>query len=311
MKCLRKAPSERYASMKEVLKDIVKALLAFPSLNFNDVILETTSMQSTKPITTPHGEMVPTLQTPSVGIRSVRVRRIPPLVSILMIALLAVLAGFLILRRHPGSYEMEGPGSKVIDPRSIEVSDELPPMEIPPPPPVRVDQETVPSKSKPHRGKTPGGATPGHEPAQAAHGTLSVTCNTGAKILVDGAPKGRFPPKITLSLSPGQHTVTWKAEGDSYQERVTVRPREMTPAHHSFARAVFGRINIRTPIGSPWGVVYIDGKRQGTTPLNGLKLPVGSHRIEVRREGFKTQVRTVQIVKGQILDWPVKLYPVQ
>jgi hypothetical protein len=48
------------------------------------------------------------------------------------------------------------------------------------------------------------------------------------------------------------------------------------PAAADKPRAKFGTINIQS---TPWAHVYVGGKLRGTTPLAGLRLPVGQHKI--------------------------------
>lgn len=47
---------------------------------------------------------------------------------------------------------------------------------------------------------------------------------------------------------------------------------------------------------TPWGEVFVDGKRVGVSPpLNELKLPVGKHIIEIRNPGFPAYSQTLDI----------------
>lgn len=47
---------------------------------------------------------------------------------------------------------------------------------------------------------------------------------------------------------------------------------------------------------TPWGEVFVDGKREGVSPpLNELKLPVGKHIIEIRNPGFPAYSQTLVI----------------
>jgi serine/threonine-protein kinase len=51
----------------------------------------------------------------------------------------------------------------------------------------------------------------------------------------------------------------------------------------------------------PFGQVFIDGALVGDTPIFDHELPAGPHVIEVRKEGYVTQVDSVTIVVGQTL----------
>lgn len=52
--------------------------------------------------------------------------------------------------------------------------------------------------------------------------------------------------------------------------------------------------------GSPEGAaVYVDGERVGATPLRGLKLPAGRHRISIQHGDFEAVAQTVDIRPGE------------
>lgn len=50
---------------------------------------------------------------------------------------------------------------------------------------------------------------------------------------------------------------------------------------------------------TPWAVLSIDGTVVGNTPLIGLTLPPGFHRIQLSRDGFQPYNSTVQLSAGQ------------
>jgi len=53
---------------------------------------------------------------------------------------------------------------------------------------------------------------------------------------------------------------------------------------------------------SPWGEVFVDGERVGITPpLNKLQLEAGTHRVEIRNQGFAPYRETVRLKSGQSL----------
>jgi hypothetical protein len=57
-----------------------------------------------------------------------------------------------------------------------------------------------------------------------------------------------------------------------------------------------GRISINA---LPWGVVSVDGRAVGNTPIVNLALPPGAHRIRVEREGFQPVERVIEVRSGQ------------
>lgn len=50
---------------------------------------------------------------------------------------------------------------------------------------------------------------------------------------------------------------------------------------------------------TPWGEVFVDGKREGVSPpLNELKLSAGKHKIEIRNPGFVPYSETIELQAG-------------
>lgn len=51
---------------------------------------------------------------------------------------------------------------------------------------------------------------------------------------------------------------------------------------------------------SPWGEVFVDGKRLGVSPpLSMLKLEPGKHKVEIRNQAFAPYRDTVNLEPGQ------------
>ena len=52
---------------------------------------------------------------------------------------------------------------------------------------------------------------------------------------------------------------------------------------------------------SPWGVIYVDGQRHGTTPpVNTVDLPPGRHRIEVRNPAQPPYINSTMLEPGEV-----------
>ncbi|HET7024851.1 MAG TPA: PEGA domain-containing protein [Gemmatimonadales bacterium] len=50
---------------------------------------------------------------------------------------------------------------------------------------------------------------------------------------------------------------------------------------------------------APWGMVAIDGRDVGNTPLLDAPISAGPHTIQVRREGFRSYERTIEVRPGE------------
>ena len=139
-------------------------------------------------------------------------------------------------------------------------------------------------------------------------GTLILDAQPKAdSILVDGKLyRGATPLKITLPW--GEHRVRFVNTrlNKSYEEVVNLKVGQVRRIKHNFVEAEYGKVAIALKNAAEFGFayVYVDGKlwhgRPNTTPVE-IKLPVGSHTIEVRREGFSAIPRDIIVVvqKGQ------------
>jgi len=114
------------------------------------------------------------------------------------------------------------------------------------------------------------------------------------------------PPDAGPDLSPPADPAQAKQRGqdgagrpprpDARRERPDARTRRKprTPAAPPVARRRRGKLNVFV---SPWARVKVDGKAVGVTPVTGLQLRSGAHRVELhnpelgRRERVNVEVR--------------------
>jgi len=134
-------------------------------------------------------------------------------------------------------------------------------------------------------------------------GRLEVVLPVPGRVSIDGRPAGDAPGPFELAA--GRHTVTIDTERylDATVEveveglgRLQKLEPELTPA--------WAEVSIASePAGAE---VRVGGELRGRTPL-GLELMAGSHRLELRLEGFKPWVSDVQVQSNE----PLALGPVR
>ena len=60
----------------------------------------------------------------------------------------------------------------------------------------------------------------------------------------------------------------------------------------------------------PWAEVSIDGRVVGTTPMDRLSLPAGSHTLSLRHPGYEALSRSVAVKPGEtaklVIDLPTE-----
>ncbi|WP_224360729.1 protein kinase domain-containing protein [Hyalangium versicolor] len=102
-------------------------------------------------------------------------------------------------------------------------------------------------------------------------------------LLSDGGVIGRTP--VTVPLPAGRHVISFSSPslGINTARSVTVNPLGRTTARFYLNK---GYVNVRAPEG---GVVQVDGRNVGTTPVDELDLYEGQHRLTVTVNGARWQ----------------------
>ena len=131
----------------------------------------------------------------------------------------------------------------------------------------------------------------------SAMATVSVTCPTPAvSLYVDKKSVGTIP--WTGSLKEGMHLVEAKKEGYRSQQRtINLSQQQKLDVAFNELAAIQGNLSVNY---KPFGAdVYIDGNKVGQSPrvFNGIL--VGNHKVEIKKDGYGTDSKTVSILEGQ------------
>ena len=131
----------------------------------------------------------------------------------------------------------------------------------------------------------------------SAMATVSVTCPTPAvSLYVDKKSVGTIP--WTGSLKEGMHLVEAKKEGYRSQQRtINLSQQQKLDVAFTELAAIQGNLSVNY---KPFGAdVYIDGNKIGQSPrvFNGLL--VGNHKVEIKKDGYGTESKQVNILEGQ------------
>ncbi len=133
---------------------------------------------------------------------------------------------------------------------------------------------------------------------------IQVTPGGNLKVLLDGKHitphQGKSGFISTPSVLIGRHTIEIEKDGyERWQEDVYV----------GFAKNGFVRVNLVPAYGGLKVVsepesadVYLDQKFIGHTPFVADNIPVSNYRLEIRKDGYLTYTRFVNITKNSILD---------
>ena len=131
----------------------------------------------------------------------------------------------------------------------------------------------------------------------SAMASVSVTCPTPAvSLYVDKKSVGTIP--WTGNLKEGMHLIEAKKEGYRSQQRtINLSQQQKLDVAFTELAAIQGNLSVNY---KPFGAdVYIDGKKIGQSPhvFNGIM--VGNHKVEIKKDGYGTDSKTVNILEGQ------------
>ena len=131
----------------------------------------------------------------------------------------------------------------------------------------------------------------------SAMATVSVTCPTPAvSLYVDKKSVGTIP--WTGSLKEGMHLIEARKEGYRSQQRtINLSQQQKLDVAFNELAAIQGNLSVNY---KPFGAdVYVDGKNMGQSPrvINGLL--VGNHKVEIKKDGYGTDSKIVNILEGQ------------
>ncbi|MFZ3089883.1 MAG: serine/threonine-protein kinase [Nitrospirota bacterium] len=125
------------------------------------------------------------------------------------------------------------------------------------------------------------------EPVRERYGAININARPRSEIFINGKSYGQTPNTIS-NLTVGEHEIILKNNDfPPWKETVKVEENELTKISHNFIpkkEKEFGSLMINS---KPWGVVYLNGRQIGATPITIPKVPEGRHKIKVVREGFK------------------------
>ncbi|MDK2785353.1 MAG: hypothetical protein PWQ80_32 [Thermotoga sp.] len=120
---------------------------------------------------------------------------------------------------------------------------------------------------------------------------------SGADVYINGDYRGKTP--LTLNLSPGNYSLTFRKEGYREETRYITLGEGESRSIHIDLKPLRATLRLRT---DPVGVdVYIDGRYAGTTSESGLTIVLdpGTYSIRLEKEGYETDSFTVNLKAGE------------
>jgi hypothetical protein len=166
--------------------------------------------------------------------------------------------------------------------------------EVEPPPP-EPQKETAKPAAEPLRKEEP------------ATGFIDIAVEPSAEISIDGR-RVLFGDHLSmLELPAGMHEIVCRSDGyHDYVEAMRIQRGELSRRRISLERLSGAILFITTP-GSQ---IYIDGTFKGTVPLDApLIVPAGTHRVELKKAGFRTWSSAVLVPQDETVRLNISLVP--
>ena len=138
----------------------------------------------------------------------------------------------------------------------------------------------------------------------ADYATVTLNAGGGSDIYVNGAYKG----KSTWCGDLATGTYLFEARKESHRTTTLTQVIKSTPAKQSYTldepMPILGTLDV---VCSPVKVdIYVDDKHLGSTPMREQML-IGKHKVTLRKEGYKEEVRYVTIEEDKVADLMVSL----
>jgi hypothetical protein len=113
--------------------------------------------------------------------------------------------------------------------------------------------------------------------------TIATSWHPETTAAIDNGRSMNLSKGRSLELQPGDHTVVFSLSTPDYSARRTVRLK-LEPGEQKTLRSPIqrpGQLTVQASLGSPQGLVAVDGNLVGSSPIRGQKLSPGSHRLEL------------------------------
>ena len=134
----------------------------------------------------------------------------------------------------------------------------------------------------------------------SSRATLRVECPTaGAEVVVGGQRRGTVP--WSGSLDAANYKVEVRLDGyRPQQQSVSLSEKESRTLTFPALQQMVGLLNVSyRPLDAE---VLLDGRSIGTSPNIFRDIPVGSHRVEIRKEGYQPFTQSVTITENKQTD---------
>ena len=113
--------------------------------------------------------------------------------------------------------------------------------------------------------------------------TLAKGWHNAITASINGGEPTRLSSTTTLELPAGEYTIRYSLALADYQTSRSIRANLAAGQKRTITNPILrpGRLSVQPSLGSPQGLVSIDGKPVGPRPVRDLLLAPGKHDLEV------------------------------
>ncbi len=139
----------------------------------------------------------------------------------------------------------------------------------------------------------------------SAKATLTVSCTDAeADIFINEAWKGRG--SWTGQLDEGMYALEARKAGHrTVKQSLTLAKQEQKSLTLNAPEPIYGKLNLDSSPGNC--EVYLDGTKIGKSPDIFSNILVGSHTLELRKDGYESQSRQINIEENKITEFEMTL----
>ena len=100
---------------------------------------------------------------------------------------------------------------------------------------------------------------------------------------IDGGTQIRLSERRSRELQPGRYSIRFSLTTPDYSDSRLVRVDLESGETHTLANPLRrpGLLSVQASLGSPQGVVHLNGRSVGLSPVRSLRLPPGAHHLQV------------------------------
>jgi hypothetical protein len=151
--------------------------------------------------------------------------------------------------------------------------------------------------------------TPDIKSPESSSGSLKISIDPpDAPVYLDGEKMSSAEIENGKKMAVGSYTVTARSPGFTpYSKTVQIEPDKTVILSIALKQEIKGNGQLHV-FSYPWANLFIDGDLKGTSPTAvPVVLPEGSHKLVLKRDGYKPYSREITVKPGEVVRLQIEL----